>query len=72
LTVVKHVPGLFRRATMQVLPTSDLHLNPNDWQFVRDLLSSTSFDVLICAGDIWEGEPEKAVQTIVELATPTS
>lgn len=27
-----------------------------------------SFDVLICAGDIWEGEPEKAVQSVVRLA----
>jgi predicted phosphodiesterase len=28
----------------------------------------SSFDVLICAGDLWEGEPEKAIQSVVALA----
>jgi predicted phosphodiesterase len=27
-----------------------------------------SFDVLVCAGDLWEGQPEMAIQSVVTLA----
>ncbi|MDA9509423.1 hypothetical protein XI09_33265 [Bradyrhizobium sp. CCBAU 11386] len=51
---------------MRILPISDLHLERNDLGNVPAL--DPTFDVLVVAGDIWEGQPEKAVQSIVKLA----
>lgn len=51
---------------MEALPISDLHLERRGLQEVPPL--NESFDVLVCAGDIWEGQPEKAVQSVVDLA----
>jgi predicted phosphodiesterase len=51
---------------MRVLGISDMHLERRALANLPRL--NESFDVLICAGDIWEGEPEKAVQSVVELA----
>jgi predicted phosphodiesterase len=54
---------------MRALPISDLHLERWGLRNAQmRLRSSTSFDVLVCAGDIWEGQPEKAVQAVVKLA----
>lgn len=51
---------------MEVLAISDIHLERRNLGEIPDL--NESFDVLICAGDIWEGEPEKAVQFISQIA----
>jgi len=51
---------------MDALPISDIHLERRPLTDIPVL--NESFDVLICAGDIWEGEPEKAVQSAVDLA----
>lgn len=51
---------------MEALAISDLHLERRTLSDVPPL--NESFDILICAGDIWEGEPIKAVQSIVSLA----
>jgi len=51
---------------MEALAISDLHLERRGLQEVPPL--NGSFDLLICAGDIWEGHPEKAVQSVVDLA----
>ena len=51
---------------MKALPISEIHLGRRGLREVPVL--NESFDVLICAGDIWEGQPEKAVQSVVDLA----
>jgi predicted phosphodiesterase len=51
---------------MEALPISDIRLERRGLREVP--LLNESFDVLICAGDICEGQPEKAVQSVVELA----
>lgn len=51
---------------MDVVAISDIHLERRELNEVPAL--NESFDLLICAGDIWEGEPEKAVQSVVTLA----
>jgi hypothetical protein len=48
---------------MDALAISDTHLERRGLTALNE-----SFDVLICAGDIWEGQPEKAVQSVVDLA----
>lgn len=55
---------------MKLLPVSDLHLERRKLEDIAPL--DDAFDVLVCAGDIWEGEPEKSVQAIVELARASS
>ncbi len=51
---------------MKALAISDIHLERRG---LRDVpLLNKSFDLLICAGDIWEGQPEKAVQSVVDLS----
>jgi len=59
-------PGSLDRIPMEALPISDIHLERRGLRDVPPL--NESFDVLICAGDIWEGQPEKAVQSVAELA----
>ncbi|WP_167561227.1 metallophosphoesterase [Bradyrhizobium sp. AS23.2] len=51
---------------MRVLGISDLHFERRGWNEIPVL--GESFDVLVCAGDIWEGEPEKAVQRVTQIA----
>lgn len=51
---------------MHALAISDMHLERRGLQEIPAL--NESFDVLICAGDIWEGQPEKAIQSVVDLA----
>jgi Icc-related predicted phosphoesterase len=51
---------------MRILPISDIHLG---WRELKEIPTfDQSFDVLVCAGDICEGQPEKAVQSVVALA----
>jgi Icc-related predicted phosphoesterase len=51
---------------MRVFATSDLHLERRDLADIPP--PSVSFDVLVCAGDVWQGEPERAVQSVVDYA----
>jgi Icc-related predicted phosphoesterase len=51
---------------MRILPVSELHLERRKLKEIPTF--DQSFDVLVCAGDHWEGEPEKAVQSVVALA----
>ena len=51
---------------MDLVTLSDIHLERRELKEVPTLRES--FDALICAGDIWEGEPEKAVQCVAQLA----
>ncbi len=51
---------------MRVLAISDLRLERRALNELPYL--SESFDVLVCAGDIWEGEPRKAVQCVTQIA----
>ena len=50
----------------RILPISDPHLERRKLQEIPAL--DQSFDVLVSAGDHWEGQPEKAVQSVVALA----
>jgi hypothetical protein len=52
--------------TIRLLPASNIHLERRRLREIPTL--DQSFDVLVCAGDIWEGQPEKAVQSVVALA----
>ncbi|MBH5397219.1 metallophosphoesterase family protein [Bradyrhizobium sp. CNPSo 4010] len=52
---------------MRILPISDIHLERRKLEELPQLDPST-FDVLVCAGDIWESQPEKAVQSVVHIA----
>jgi Icc-related predicted phosphoesterase len=52
--------------TMRILPASDPHLERRRLKEIPTL--DQSFDVLVCAGDLWEGQPEKAIQSVVALA----
>jgi Icc-related predicted phosphoesterase len=52
--------------TIRIMPISDLHLERRKLKEIPAF--DQSFDVLVGAGDHWEGEPEKAVQSMVELA----
>jgi predicted phosphodiesterase len=51
---------------MEVLPISEIYPKRCGQRELPVL--NESFDVLIYAGDIWEGQPEKAVQGVVDLA----
>ncbi len=51
---------------MEVLAISDIHLERRELREIPGL--NESFDVLICAGDIWEGEPQKGIQSVAVLA----
>jgi Icc-related predicted phosphoesterase len=54
------------KRTIRILPVSDIHLERRKLKEIPTF--DESFDVLVCAGDIWEGQPEKAVQSVVALA----
>jgi Icc-related predicted phosphoesterase len=51
---------------MRILPISDLHLERRKLKKIPTF--DQSFDVLVSAGDHWEGQPEKAVQSVVAVA----
>lgn len=51
---------------MRVFAVSDLHLERRDLADIPP--PSVSFDVLVCAGDVWQAEPERAVQSVVDYA----
>jgi predicted phosphodiesterase len=53
--------------TMRLLPVGDLHLERRSLDDIPRL-DAESFDVLVAAGDHWEGQPEKAVQSVVAIA----
>ena len=51
---------------MRLFPISDLHL---ERRALADIPALTpDFDVLVCAGDVWEGEPERGLRALVSLA----
>ena len=50
----------------RILPISDFHLERRKLQEIPAL--DQSFDLLVSAGDHWEGQPETAVQSVVALA----
>jgi Icc-related predicted phosphoesterase len=52
--------------TIRILPGSDFHLERRRLKEIPSL--DESFDVLLCAGDLWEGQPEMAIQSVVSLA----
>ncbi|MCF4125083.1 metallophosphoesterase [Methylobacterium sp. SyP6R] len=51
---------------MRLFPLSDLHLER------RPLAAVTApthpFDVMVCAGDVWEGEPERGLAALLQLS----
>lgn len=51
---------------MRLFVISDLHLEKRPLAEIGG--PKEGFDLLVCAGDIWEGEPERAVEALVALA----
>jgi Icc-related predicted phosphoesterase len=51
---------------MHLFVLSDLHLERRPLAEVRT--PADHYDVLVCAGDIWEGEPRKGLQALTHLA----
>jgi predicted phosphodiesterase len=51
---------------MRLFVLSDLHLEKHSP--ARLPVPSAEFDVLVCAGDLWEGEPERGVRAVATLA----
>jgi predicted phosphodiesterase len=51
---------------MEALAISDIHLERRGPR--EGSVLSESFDLLICAGDICQNEPEKSAQSAVDLA----
>jgi hypothetical protein len=51
---------------MNVVAISDIHLERRGLEEVPAL--TKTFGALICAGDVWEGEPENTVRSVVQLA----
>lgn len=51
---------------MKALPISDIHLERRRLADIPPF--DESFEVLVCAGDVWEGEPEKIVRSVADLA----
>jgi predicted phosphodiesterase len=52
--------------TIRILSISDIHLERRRLKEIPAF--DQCFDVLVCAGDIWEGQPEMAIQSVVALA----
>jgi predicted MPP superfamily phosphohydrolase len=50
----------------RILPISDLHLERRTLKEIPAF--NQSFDLLVSAGDTWEGQPERAVQSVVDIA----
>ncbi len=51
---------------MRLFVLSDLHLERRPLSEVHT--PAGRYDVLVCAGDIWEGEPRKALRALARLA----
>ncbi len=51
---------------MRLFPVSDLHLERRSLDAVP--APSGPFDVLVCAGDVWEGEPARGVEALLALS----
>ncbi|GJD63527.1 metallophosphoesterase [Methylobacterium frigidaeris] len=51
---------------MRLFPLSDLHLERRPLAAVP--IPTQSFDLLVCAGDVWEGEPERGLHALLQLA----
>ncbi|RVU21629.1 metallophosphoesterase [Methylobacterium oryzihabitans] len=51
---------------MRVFPLSDLHLERRDPAAIPR--PTRPFDVLVCAGDVWEGRPEDGLSVLLDLA----
>jgi predicted phosphodiesterase len=51
---------------IRILPISDIHMEGRKLKDIPAL--DQSFDVLACAGDLYEGQPEMAIRGIVALA----
>lgn len=51
---------------LRLLVLSDLHLEKRPLAAVR--APADGFDLLVCAGDVWEGEPERAIEALTILA----
>ncbi|NEU12577.1 metallophosphoesterase [Methylobacterium sp. BTF04] len=54
---------------MRLFPLSDLHLERRRLDLIPR--PQASFDVLACAGDLWEGHPERGLAALVEIAQGT-
>jgi predicted phosphodiesterase len=52
--------------TIRILPISDIHMERRKLKEIPAL--DQPFDVLACAGDLYEGQPEMAIQSVVALA----
>ncbi|MEH3148303.1 MAG: metallophosphoesterase [Methylobacterium frigidaeris] len=51
---------------MRLFPLSDLHLERRDPAAIPR--PSGPFDVLVCAGDVWEGQPGRGLAVLLDLA----
>ena len=51
---------------MRLFVLSDLHLEKHSPAKLPVL--AAEFDILVCAGDLWEGEPELGVRAVAALA----
>ncbi|MGY2049408.1 metallophosphoesterase [Methylobacterium sp. JK268] len=60
------MPGHAPLAPLRLLPLSDLHLERRKPADLPPL--AEAFDVLVCAGDVWEGQPERGLAVLLALA----
>ncbi|TNC12313.1 metallophosphoesterase [Methylobacterium terricola] len=51
---------------MRLFPLSDLHLERRPLAAVP--APTQDFDLMVCAGDVWEGEPERGLAALLQLA----
>ena len=51
---------------MRIFPLSDLHLERRPLAAVP--APARDFDLLVCAGDVWEGQPERGLAALLQLA----
>lgn len=51
---------------MRIFPLSDLHLERRRLEMIPR--PQAPFDVLVCAGDLWEGHPERGLAAVIEIA----
>jgi hypothetical protein len=66
--VVKRVPNLSRADTMKkrILPIADINLERRRLKEIPAF--DHSFDVEVCAGDLWEGTAREGRSSVVALA----
>lgn len=51
---------------MRIFPLSDLHLERRRLEMIPR--PGLPFDVLVCAGDLWEGHPERGLAAVIAIA----